>query len=183
MATVLRRTRLAAYLELIPGQGTAGSSQDGGPHALYHIIVGLGMGLGIVAAGESRVERFALHLAHHMGHIVVATVGDGRPEIGYLQRGGVNLTLANGDTDNGQSIPGAFVSSVIELGIGYQSALLARQVDTQPIAEAHTHHIVAPGVHRILHTAILAAVADHIIESPTEEGIAGGTQGRHQRQG
>ena len=51
------------------------------------------------------IERLALHLAHHMGRIIISSIGDGGSKIGYLQRSEVDLTLSDRDTDNGESVP------------------------------------------------------------------------------
>ena len=115
-----------------------------------------------------------------MRHIVIASVGDGSTQIGYLQRRQVHLTLTNGDTDYGQSVPGTLVGLVVELCIRNQSSFLARQVDAQLVAESHAHHIVFPNGHRILHRTILALVSKHIVESPTEITVARSTDGIHQ---
>ena len=133
-----------------------------------------------MTAGIERVERFALHLAHYMRHIVVASVGNGGTQIGNLQRSEVHLTLSDRDTDDGKSVPGTFVGLVIELCIWYQTSLLARQIDAQLIAESHTHHIVFPYSHRLLHRTILFLIAYHIIKSPAEVTVAGSTDSIHQ---
>ena len=72
---------------------------------------------------------------------------------------------------------------VVKIGIGNQSSFLAGQVYTQAITKAHAYHIVAPGIHGILYAAIFLLVAYHVIQSPTEEGIARGTKRRHKWQG
>ena len=181
VTTVLSCTGLAARLEVVTGEHLAGTLQCRTSHTSHHIVIGSLRSLGVMTAGIERIERFALHLAHYMRHIVIASVGDGGTQIGNLQRSEVHLTLSDRDTDDGQSVPGALVGLVIELCIRNQTSLLARQIDTQLIAESHTHHIVFPYGHRILHRAILLLVAYHIIKSPAEVTVAGSTDSIYQR--
>ena len=182
VATVLSRTRLSANGIVATVGRAARASLHGRPHASHDVVVGMAGGLRVATRGEGGVERFALHLAHHVGRVEIAAVGDGGGEIGYLQWRGVHLALPDADGDDGQSVPGAVVVLVVELGIGNQSALLARQVDAQFVAESHRSHIVAPCVHGILHVRILLAVAHHVVESPAEVAVARCRDGRHQRQ-
>ena len=74
------------------------------------------------------------------------------------------------------------VRIIVELRIWNKPTFLTRQVDTQLIAKAHAHHIVAPSVHGVLHTAIFLPVAYHVVESPTEEGIARCAESGNKRQ-
>mgnify|MGYP007060498413 CR=1 FL=1 len=120
---------------------------------------------------------------HHMRHIIIAAVGDGGTQVGNLQRREVNLALTNTDTDDRQAVPRALVSLVVETSVGYESAFLTRKVDAQAVAKAHAHHVVAPGVHGVLHRAVLTTIGHHVIQSPTEEGVARRADGRHDGQG
>ena len=180
VATVLGGTGLAARLEVIAREHLTSASHRRTAHAGYHIVVSSLGSLCVMTAGIERVERLALHLAHHVRHIVIASVGDGGAQVGYLQRREVYLALSDGDTDDGQSVPRAMVSLVVELGVRNQTSFLARKVDAQLIAEAHAHHVVLPGGHRLLHVLVLLAVAHHIVESPTEVTVTRGTDGIHQ---
>ena len=125
-----------------------------------------------MARGISAVEGFALYLLHYMGHVIIASVGYGGSEVGYLQRGEVDLALTYGDGDDGEAVPRALIGIVIIVAVRYETSLLAWQVDARLIAKAHRHHIVAPAVHGVDHTAILAPIAYHIIQSPAEESVA-----------
>ena len=181
VTTVLSRTGLAASLEVVTGEHLTGTLQCRTSHTSHHIVIGSLRSLGVMTAGIKRIERFALHLTHYVRHIVIASVGNGGTQIGNLQRSEVHLTLSDRDTDDGQSVPGALVGLVIELCIWNQTSLLARQIDAQLIAESHTHHIVFPYSHRLLHRAILLLVAYHIIKSPAEVTVAGSTDSIYQR--
>ena len=66
------------------------------------------------------------------------------------------------------------------MGVRDESPLLAWEVDAQLISEAHAHHVVAPRVHSLLHSLVLAAVANHVIESPAEETVARRAHCRHE---
>lgn len=127
--------------------------------------------------GVSRVERFALHLAHDMRTIVVAAVGDGSAEVGNLQRSERHLTLTDRDRDDGESVPRAAIVAVVVVGVRNHAALLARKVDAQFVAEAHRHHIVAPYIHSVVRILVFGAVAYHVVESPTEVGVARSADG------
>ena len=129
VAFVLCRSRLTAGHEVILRQLMAGTAECRGAHALHHIVIGLTRRLRIVFARIGRIERFSLHLLHYVGHIVVATVGNRRTKVRYLQRCGVHLTLSDGDTDDRQSVPGALIGLVVKLCIGNHATLLAWQVD------------------------------------------------------
>ena len=107
-----------------------------------------------------------------MGHMIIASIGYGGSEVGYLQRSEVDLALTYGDRDDGESVPRTLIGMVVIVAVRYESALLAWQVDARLIAETHGHHIVAPAVHGIDHTAVFASVAYHIIQSPAEESVA-----------
>ena len=72
---------------------------------------------------------------------------------------------------------------VVVFGIGYHASFLSGQVDAQRIAESHADHIVSPCVHGSLYIGIFLAVAEHVVESPTEITIARGTDGGNQWQG
>ena len=109
LTAVLRRSRLSANGERQGGECVAGAAEHGGAHALHHPVVCLAAGKGIVALGEGGVEGFALHTLHHVGHEVIASVGYGGTEVGYLERREVHLTLSDGDGDDGESVPRAFV--------------------------------------------------------------------------
>ena len=135
-----------------------------------------------MSSRESRVERLVLHLPNDVRHVVIASVGDGGGKVGDLQRCGVHLALPNGNRDNRQAIPRAFVVSVVVLGIGNQAAFFAWKVDAEFVAEAHRHHIVAPCVHRLLWRFVLLPIANHVVESPTEIAVARGADGGNQRQ-
>lgn len=125
-----------------------------------------------MASGIGTVERFTLYPLHYMGHMIIASIGYGGSEVGYLQRGEVDLALTYGDRDDGESVPRTFIGMVVIVAVRYESTLLAWQVDARLIAETHRHHIVAPTVHGIDHTAVFASVAYHIIQSPAEESVA-----------
>ena len=58
-----------------------------------------------MTTGKGGVEGFSLDLPHHMGYVVVASVGYRRTEIGYLEGGEQHLALSDGDGDNRQSVP------------------------------------------------------------------------------
>ena len=180
MTLVLGRTRLATRHKVVAGQFVTRTAHSRRTHALHHIVVGRAAGLREVTTGEGRVERFALHLPDHVRHIIVAPVGNRRTQIGNLQRCQQHLALTDGDGDDGQAVPRAPVVLVIKRGIWNQTALLAGEVDAEPVAESHADHIVAPGVHRFLHGAVFRNVRiDHVIEPPAEEAVARRAQRRH----
>ena len=184
VALVLGRSRLAAGCEVVAPQGLAGAAEGRCTHALDDVVVGPGGRLRVALLRVERVEGLALHLAHDVGLMVVAAVGDGGAEVGYLERCEQHLALTDGDGDDGQSVPRALVGLVVELCVGNQAPLLAGQVDAELIAEAHRDHVVAPGVHGVLHGAVLRhAGVDHVVEPPAEEAVARGRECGHQRQG
>ena len=110
-----------------------------------------------------------------MGHVVVAAVGNCSAEVGDLQWREVDFALPDGDTDDCQAVPRTLVGLVIELGIGYKPPLFAIKIDAEFITKPHADHIVAPSIHSNVHVRIFPSVAHHVIESPTEIGIARGT--------
>ena len=116
VAAVLCRTRLATGHEVVLGEFVARTTCCGGSHALNDIVVGSLRRLGMAWMRVERIDE-------------PATVGDGSAKVGYLQRCGVDLTLSDGNRNNGQTVPRTLVGLVVELCIGNQAALLARQVD------------------------------------------------------
>ena len=102
---VLRRTGLAARLKVVFREHSARSAESRRAHSCHHIVVCPTCGLGVVAARIGGVERFALHLPHHMWGVVVAAVGYRCAEIGYLQRRERHLSLPDRNTDYGQTVP------------------------------------------------------------------------------
>ena len=170
--TVLGRTRLSAHLVVAAVGPSACASGDRPPHAPYHKVVGQAVGLGVFLLGIEGVDGLSLDLLHHMRRDIVPTVGDGGPQVGYLQWCERHLALSDGYGDDPQRIPVVLESLVVERGIGNHSPLLARQVDAELVSESHTHHIVAPFVHGILQRAVFLLVGKHIVESPAEESVA-----------
>ena len=63
---VLRRTGLAARLKVVFREHSARSAESRRAHSCHHIVVCPACGFGVVAARIGGVERFALHLPHHM---------------------------------------------------------------------------------------------------------------------
>ena len=123
--------------------------------------------------GVDRIKPFALDVLHHVGRHVVAAVGDSGSEVGNLEGRGGHFALSDGDGDDAETGPcGRLVMLVVELSIRNQTAVLARQVDAELIAEAHGDHVVAPRVHGHLHGGIFLAVAHHVVEPPAEEAVA-----------
>ena len=114
---------------------------------------------------------------------VVAAVGDGGAQVGNLQGRKVHLALSDGDTDDGESVPGTAVGLVIEGGVGDESAFLAGKVHAQFVSEAHAYHIVFPAGHGVLHGGVFLAVSEHVIESPAEETVARCADGGHNGDG
>ena len=111
-----------------------------------------------------------------------APVGNRSPQVGYLQRSGQYFALSDGNTNNGQPVPTAAIRLVIELGVGYESSLFARQVRAQPVSEALRHHVVFPHRDGILGRTIFL-VAEHVIKPPTEIGVTRSGNGRHKGEG
>ena len=72
---------------------------------------------------------------------------------------------------------------VVILGIGNHASLLTRQVNAEPIAEAHRHHVVLPTREGLGIRAILALVHDHLIESPAKITVARGLNSIRERRG
>ena len=177
MAAVLSGTCLAACLKVVVGQVLTRSFESRRAHACHHIIVSASRCLGHMSACVGCVKGLTRHLAHHMGCIIIATVGNGGAEVGYLKRRKRYLALTDRDTDYCQSVPRSAIVAVIIFGIRNHSSLLARQVNAELVAETHAHHIVAPGGHGILNRVILAAVSHHVIEAPAEVGVARGAYG------
>ena len=155
----------------------AGAAHHRCAHSLHHIFVSFAAGLGVMLAPVKRVELFALHLTHHMRHVIIAAVGDSCAKIGYLQGRQVHLALPNGDGDDGKSVPRTLVCLVVKGGVGYQSALFAGQIHAKLIAKAHAHHVIAPCVHGLLHVVVASSVANHVEQSPTKIAVARGTKG------
>ena len=118
-----------------------------------------------------------------MGHIVIAAIGNRGTEVCNLKGREQHLTLSDGDRNHRQTIPRTLISLVVELGIGNQTSFLAWQIDAEFISKAHRDHIVAPGVHRVLHRAVFGDIGvDHVVESPAEEAVTRCAQSGHQRQ-
>ena len=136
-----------------------------------------------MTTGKGSIKRFSLHFSHHMGNIIITSVGYCRTEIGNLKRCQQHLTLSNRNGYDGQTIPRAFIGLIVELGIRNQTTLLSGKIDTQLITESHADHIVSPDIHRILHRSIFGDIGiDHVVKSPAEETIARSTEGRYDRQ-
>ena len=72
-----------------------------------------------------------------MRHDIVPPVGNRRGKVAYLQRGGKDFSLADGDGDDRVAVPCALVELVLYLTVGDVAALFARQINTELIAEAH----------------------------------------------
>ncbi len=181
--TVLGRTGLSANGERQGGEGVAGAAKDGGAHALHYPVVGFAGCHSVVLGLEEGVEWFALHLLHYMGHAVIAAIGDGGAEVGYLQGGEVDLALSDGDGDDGEAVPRPFIVLVVVVAVGDEASLLAWQVDAGLVAEAHGDHVVTPAVHGIDGLAVFLAVAYHIVEAPAEVAVARGGDGGHEGEG
>ena len=116
-----------------------------------------------MARGEGGVKRFSLYFLHYVRHTIIATIGYGGSEVGYLEGREVYLTLPYRDRDDGESVPRTFIVGVIVIAVRDESALLAWEVDARLIAEAHRDHIVAPAVHGIERGAVFGTVAYHIV--------------------
>ena len=112
---------------------------------------------------KSSIERLTLHLPDHVRHIEIAAVGNRCRQVGNLQRRRIDLALPDGDGDDGQSVPRALIGTVVELSIGYQTTLLAWQVNAQSVAETHRDHIVTPRVHGLLDRTVFRAIANHVV--------------------
>ncbi len=113
----------------------------------------------------------------------MAAVGDGGGQIGDLQRSGGNLSLPDGDGNDGQRVPGFVVVFVVVVGIGDHASLLTRQICSQPIAESHGYEMVFPTCHGSLDGTVLPFVAEQTVEVPAEIGVARGPDGRNERSG
>lgn len=150
------------------------------PYSLYHLLIMAAVDGGIVREAVNAVQLVVLYLLHDVRSDVMPTVGDGCGKVGNLQRSGENLSLPDGYTDNGQSVPRTPIGPVIELGIRNQSALLAGKVGLQPIAESLRHHVVFPHRDGIMYRAVLL-VAEHAEQPPAEIRIAGSGNGGNQR--
>ena len=119
-----------------------------------------------------------------MGGDVIPPVGYGRRQIGNLQRSGQHLALPDGNRYNREGAPAVLaIYVVVIVAVGYETATLARQVDTQPIAIAHRNQVVFPDVEGFGGRLVLGAVVDHRPQPVTEKGIARSLQGRQQREG
>ena len=105
MTAVLGRTRLTTGHKVVSVEFMTRTTHHRRSHTLHHIVVSLTRGLCIVTTCKRGVERFALHLPHHMRHIVVAPVGNRGSQVGNLKRCGIHLTLSDGDRDDRQTIP------------------------------------------------------------------------------
>ena len=104
-----------------------------------------------MSAGIQRIDTSALDGMHDMGDIIVAAVGDSGTEIGYLKGSGSDLTLTDGDGNDGKGVPRTAISLVVILGIGNHSSSLSREVDAKFIAETHADEVVLPTCHGTLH--------------------------------
>ena len=167
VTTVLRRTRLTTRLEIVTRQFVTGTACSRRPHTLYHVVVSLARSLCIAALAVQRVHFLALYVFHDVRRNEPSAIGNCGSQVGNLQRSGGDLTLSDGNGDDGQSVPRLLVAVVVIVAVRNHTSLLARQVDAQRIAEAHRYHVVAPNVHGVLGTAVFR-VSYHIIESPAE---------------
>ena len=174
---VLGRTGLTADNDVATVQVLTGTTQYRSTHTLYDIFVGRTIGHGEMLLGELLLQRFILYLAHHMRRDEIAAVGNGGTQVGDLQRRERYLTLTDGDTDHTQSAPPFRQILVVIFGIRNHTTFLTGQVDAEGIAEAHALHIVAPGIHRLLHILVLLSVTQHVVETPAEIAVARGTDG------
>ena len=159
--------------------GATRAARHCGPHPLHHLLVVGAVDARVAARGVERIEGVVFNLLHDVGGDEVATVGNGGTEVGYLQGGGRDFALANGDTDDGQTVPRAAVGFVVGLGVGDKAALLTGEVGAELVAKALGHHVVFPHREGLLRRAVLA-VANHAEESPAEVGVARGGDGGYQ---
>ena len=55
---------------------------------------------GLFPVRIDRIQRGIFNLLYYMRHDVIAPVGNRRSKVAYLQRGGQDFSLADGDGDN-----------------------------------------------------------------------------------
>ena len=187
LAAVLCRARLSADLHTRQdgsrhaASGATRTSVYSGTHAFHHHFIIFAVDGGITGIAIDAVQFIVFYLLHDVRSNEMPPVGNGGTQIGYLQRGGENLSLPDGDTNHRQTVPRTPIGLVVELCIRYQSTLFAGEVGTEPIAEALRYHVVFPYGNGILRRTVFF-ITEHAIQSPTEIGITRGSDGRNQRQ-
>ena len=115
-----------------------------------------------------------------MRHIIISSVGYRGAQVCHLQRRESHLSLTDGDAYDRQRVPIALIHVAIIRRVGNHSALLSGQVNTELVAEAHAHHVVAPCVESLSLALVLAAVAYHVVQSPAEIRVARRAERAHQ---
>lgn len=124
---VLSRTGLAGHGHILEVGKAAGASEHGHAHTFGYINEMLSVDGGDALLGYLFREYGVLYLFYDMWGDKPSAVGYRGTEVGYLERGGKYLTLAD---CNGYYCVGApsplSVDFVVELCVGYESASFAR---------------------------------------------------------
>lgn len=160
LAAVLCRARLSADLHTRQdgsrhaASGATRTSVYSGTHAFHHHFIIFAVDGGITGIAIDAVQFIVFYLLHDVRSNEMPPVGNGGTQIGYLQRGGKNLSLPDGDTNHRQTVPRTPIGLVVELCIRYQSTLFAGEVGTEPIAEALRYHVVFPYGNGILRRTV-----------------------------
>ena len=111
-----------------------------------------------------------------MGDVVIAAVGHRSGQVGDLERRGADLTLPDGQGDDGLETPAALAVDLVVEGRGRDvAAQLGREVAAELAAEAETEHILAPDVEGFRNGPVLLVVQD-VAEDVAEIAVAGGGQ-------
>ena len=183
MTSVLSGSGLSAHFNSGQVGATTSSAENRTAHARHGVVVPFFVHAGVAFPLVFRVDSSVLDGFDDVWRDEIASVCDGGGEICNLERRGCHLALPDCDGDDGEPVPGLFVSLVIVVCVWNHSSSFSREVDSELVAKTHCHHVVLPLSHGVLHGAVFGSVVEHAVEIPAKVGVAGRSDGRHERYG